>query len=293
MLRPVRFGFNEQTASSNSFQIKQEQSAEIQKKALAEFDQMVDLLRQNKVNVMVIDDTLNPHTPDSVFPNNWISFHEDGRVALYPMEAENRRVERRMDILEQLKERFELKAIEDYTMGENRGQFLEGTGSMVLDRENRICYACLSPRTNLNLLQTFCLDFNYQLIYFEAFDKNNKPIYHTNVLMCVGSTFMLVCLDCISNQTQREQILQSNKKELITISLEQVAHFAGNMLELRAEDGEKLLIMSQQAYQSLQAEQVATLQKYCRILSADLQTIESNGGGSARCMIAEVFLPQK
>lgn len=293
MIRPVRFTFNEQTAESNAFQQTNAKANNTQEKALQEFDDFVDVLRKNNVQVWVVDDTEEPHTPDSIFPNNWISMHEDSRIALYPMQAENRRQERRADIVHHLSEVFTIHDIEDYTLSEQQGKYLEGTGSMVLDRVNKICYACISPRTHIELLNQFCSDFGYQLVDFTARDSNGKLIYHTNVVMCVGEQFLVVCMECIPDLTEREKIRHSTSKPIIEISMDQLNHFAGNMLEVVNEKGEHLLVMSEQAHKSLSPQQVSELEKYARIVSAPLYTIESNGGGSARCMMAEIFLPLK
>lgn len=293
MIRPVRFSFNEQTAESNAFQQATAQAHDTHEKAVKEFDGFVDVLRKNGVQVWVVDDTEDPHTPDSIFPNNWISMHEDSRIAVYPMQAENRRLERRADIVHHLAEVFTIQDIADYTQGEQEGKFLEGTGSMVLDRVNRICYACLSPRTHIDLLHTFCSDFNYKLVDFTAVDVKGTLIYHTNVVMCVGEQFLVVCMECIPDETDREKIRQSVSKAIITISMDQLNHFAGNMLEVVNEQGEHLLVMSEQAHKSLDKEQIKQLEQYARIVSAPLYTIEANGGGSARCMMAEIFLPLK
>jgi hypothetical protein len=240
-----------------------------------------------------VDDTEEPHTPDSIFPNNWISMHEDSRIALYPMQAENRRQERRADIVHHLSEVFSIQDIEDYTLSEQQGKFLEGTGSMVLDRGNKLCYACISPRTHIELLQQFCKDFGYQLVDFTATDVNGKLIYHTNVVMCVGEEFLVVCMECIPDAAEREKIRNSTSKPIIEITMDQLNHFAGNMLGVVNEQGEHLLIMSDQAHKSLNPAQISELEKYARIVSAPLYAIESNGGGSARCMMAEIFLPLK
>lgn len=293
MIRPVRFTFNEQTAESNSFQQAAAKAEDTQAKALKEFDDFVDNLRNNGVQVWVVDDTDEPHTPDSIFPNNWISMHEDGRVALYPMQAENRRLERRADIAHHLAETFLMQDIVDYTASEKDEIFLEGTGSMVLDRDKKICYACLSPRTHPALLERFCADFGYKLITFTATDKQGKLIYHTNVVMCVGKQFMVVCFDCIASETERRIIRNSTTKTIIEITFNQLEHFAGNMLEVVNEKGQQIVVMSEQAYKCLTISQTAQLEFFAKIVMAPLYTIEANGGGSARCMMAEIFLPMK
>lgn len=293
MIRPVQFTFNEQTADSNSFQQSSAKSADTQLKALEEFDDFVSVLRSNGIQVWVVDDTPEPHTPDSIFPNNWISTHEDGRMGLYPMQAENRRLERRADIAHHLGEVFSLMDIVDYSAFEKEGKFLEGTGSMVLDRTNKICYACLSPRTHKELLQQFCTDFGYRLVDFTAVDRQGKLIYHTNVVLCVGESFLVVCLDCIPNEDERNRIIHSTQKTIIEISFNQLEHFAGNMLEVVNGKGEHFVVMSEQAYKSLTVSQVVQLEHFAKIISSPLYTIEANGGGSARCMMAEIFLPMK
>lgn len=293
MVRPVSFAFNHETAVNNAFQQSDAQSAETQNRAAQEFNHMVQLLQENGVNVLVVDDTPEPHTPDSIFPNNWFSTHEEGFMVLYPMFAENRRAERRPEIAQLLSDHFVMTDVLDFTPYEQQQVYLEGTGSMVLDRELRICYACLSPRTDKLLLEEFCKKLGYELLAFHALDKQGNPIYHTNVVMTVGEQFLLVCLECIPNQTERELIKQSTSKKIIEITLDQLNHFAGNMLEVVNKKGEHLLIMSNQAYQSLTLEQITSLEMYARILHPDLTTIETNGGGSARCMMAEIFLPPK
>ncbi|MES2428217.1 MAG: arginine deiminase-related protein [Bacteroidota bacterium] len=294
MIRPVSFGFNEQTAGSNAFQTRSVDQQQVQANALAEFDGLVKVLRDNLVNVTVIEDTLYPHTPDSVFPNNWVSFHANGDVYLYPMQAENRRLERREDIINTLEDNFTVKHVFDLSHFEHDNQFLEGTGSMVLDRDNKIVYACLSPRTNENVLAQFCAQTGYKPVSFQAVDENGLAIYHTNVLMCVGSNFSVICLDSISNVIEKESVIKSLKdtgKQIIAITFDQMNHFAGNMLEVKNTDGDTLIVMSQSAYQSLTYEQKAVLSSFGKLIYADIHTIETNGGGSARCMIAEVHLP--
>ncbi|WP_406827130.1 citrulline utilization hydrolase CtlX [Pedobacter sp. KACC 23697] len=295
MIRPVDFKFNEQTAANNKFQVASEMQ-DVQAQALIEFDGFVELLRQNDVDVTVIDDTLQPETPDSIFPNNWVSFHEDGSVYLYPMFSENRRLERRKEILESLKTRFELNHISDLSFYEMQYAFLEGTGSMVLDRTNKMAYACLSVRTDEEVLNNFCMLSGYEPVIFHAVDSDNFPIYHTNVMMCIGDRFAVVCLDSIRDAEERLRVsisLKGSGKEIIEISLEQMNKFAGNMLQVSNAAGESLLVMSEQAYLSLNPEQIETLERYSRIIYAPLYTIEKNGGGSARCMLAEIHLPGK
>jgi hypothetical protein len=293
MIRPATFGYNEQTAVSNAFQNVSAVSSDASEKALAEFDAFVVLLRQNGVQVWVVDDTEDPSKPDAIFPNNWFSSHDDSRIVLYPMQAENRRLERRADITHHLAEVFTMHDIVDYTAFEQEQKFLEGTGSMVLDRINKVCYACLSPRTDKEVLQAFCKEFGYSLVDFTATDRNGKLIYHTNVMMCIGERFMVVCLECVPDEKEKMRIRNSTRKTIIEISFNQVEHFAGNMLEVINDKGEKLIVMSQQAYGSLTASQAVQLQHFGKIIASPLTTIESIGGGSARCMMAEIFLPVK
>ncbi|SDT02652.1 hypothetical protein SAMN05216490_2325 [Mucilaginibacter mallensis] len=294
MIRPVSFGFNEQTAVSNAFQVKQGGKNEVQEKALIEFNNLVTVLRNNGVDVTVIDDTPEPHTPDSIFPNNWVSFHSDGNIFLYPMQANNRRLERREDIINQLEDCFKVHHIVDLSRFEQDHKFLEGTGSMVLDRIGKIAYACISPRTDKDVLAVFCEQTGYKAICFDAIDEHGKAIYHTNVLMCVGSKFAVICLDSIPNPNERTIViesLQTTRKEIIEISFEQMNQFAGNMLEVQNKNGEALIVMSQSAFKSLTGAQKTTLKKYGELIYSNINTIETNGGGSARCMIAEVHLP--
>lgn len=294
MIRPVNFGFNAETAVNNSFQ--KDTGTDVQQKALEEFDDFVDLLRQNGIDVQVVEDTAEPFTPDSIFPNNWISFHEDGRIILYPMFAPNRRKERKTSVLEAIKSTFIVSDIVDLSGYEADHIFLEGTGSMVLDRENRIAYACLSPRTDEKLLNEFCRLTGYSPVTFRAADSEGAAIYHTNVMMCVARTFSVVCLACVTNAEEREKLvtaLQNTHKEIIDISPEQMNHFAGNMLQVADVAGDPLLAMSTQAYRSLTAAQILQLEKHNRIIYSSLNTIETAGGGSARCMMAEVFLKRK
>lgn len=295
MIRPVDFKFNEQTAGDNKFQIAGEQ-ADVQQKALAEFDGFVNILRDNGVDVTIVNDTLAPETPDSIFPNNWISFHDDGSVFLYPMHSPNRRLERRKDIIEELGKRFEVNHISDLSFFEQQNAFLEGTGSMVLDRENKIAYACISVRTDAEALRNFCMLSDYRAVSFHATDQNHYPIYHTNVMMCVAEKYVVICSESIADEHERDYVLNEIKiteKEIIEIGFEQMNHFAGNMLEVKNKNGESLLIMSQQALKSLHGTQITKLETFSRIVTAPLYTIEQNGGGSARCMLAEVHLPLK
>ena len=295
MIRPVAFGLNIQTAGSNAFQNKNSSQEAVQEKALKEFDAFVEKLRALKINVTVIEDTAQPHTPDSIFPNNWISFHENGDIFLYPMQAENRRLERRDDLIEQLKNNFKVGKIHDLSEAEKQGFYLEGTGSMVLDRENKIAYACLSIRTQENVLDDFCEKSGYKAVKFHAFDQNNFAIYHTNVMMCVGDKFVVICFESVTDLAEREILKQSfidTEKEIIEISLDQMNQFGGNMLQVKNNNDKSFLIMSERAYLSLNEEQKAQISKYAEPLYSTLTTIEDNGGGSARCMMAEIHLPQ-
>ncbi|OYU81550.1 MAG: amidinotransferase [Flavobacterium sp. BFFFF1] len=301
MIRPVAFRMNEQTAVNNYYQkvLDGLLPATVNAKAQQEFDAFVDKLSNAGVEVIVVDDTTDPDTPDSIFPNNWISFHENADVALYPMFAENRRKERREEILDMLEDKgFQIENIIDYTDAENDGFFLEGTGSILLDRANAKAYCALSPRADEELFIEFCEDFDLHPIIFEAFQTVNgerKLIYHTNVMMCLGETFAVICADCIDDKKERRMVLDSLKddgKEIILITEDQVNNFAGNMLEVRGADGNRLLVMSAAAHQSLTAKQIEQLENHATILSSSLDTIEACGGGSARCMMAEIFLPK-
>ena len=294
MIRPVNFGYNEETAESNAFQNKDKNQQEVQEKALAEFNNFVAVLRNHGVDVTVIDDNPEPYTPDSIFPNNWVSFHDDGNVFLYPMQAENRRLERREDIIAELEDNFKVHHIVDLSRYEEENKFLEGTGSMVLDRVNKIAYACLSPRTDKDVLAIFCEQEDYTAVCFDAADEKGKAIYHTNVLMCVGTQFAVICLDSIPNPHEKVVVieyLKSTQKEIIEITFEQMNQFAGNMLEVKTKNDETLIILSKSAFKALDDIQIALLEQYGKLVYADIHTIENNGGGSARCMMAEVHLP--
>lgn len=295
MIRPVNFKFNTQTAANNKFQQHAAQE-DVQTRALQEFDNFVALLRENGLDVIVIDDTPLPETPDSIFPNNWLSFHQGGEAFLYPMFSENRRTERRADILHQISARFALREVIDLSAHELQQRFLEGTGSMVLDREHKIAYACLSVRTDRQVLEEFCSRSGYHAMTFTAADRQGYPIYHTNVMMSIAGNFAVICLESIPDAAEREQLsrqIQADGKAIISITADQMNHFAGNMLAVTSQSGEQLLIMSEQAYSSLEKEQIRTLEQYCRLIYAPLYTIEKNGGGSARCMLAEIHLDEK
>lgn len=295
MIRPVDFKFNEQTAANNKFQVASTES-DTQTQALKEFDGFVEILRKNGIDVTVVDDTLQPETPDSIFPNNWVSFHDDGSIYLYPMFSDNRRLERRKDILEGLSEKFEVNHVSDLSFYEMQYAFLEGTGSMVLDRVNKIAYACLSVRTDQEVLDNFCMLTGYESVSFQAVDDTNFPIYHTNVMMCIGDRFAVICLDSIRNEEEKLAVLlrlANSGKAIVEITLDQMNHFAGNMLQVSNNEGESILVMSEQAFLSLSDDQVTTLEHFSSIIYAPIYTIEKNGGGSARCMLAEIHLPEK
>lgn len=292
MVKPVRFGFNPQTAQSNAFQKKEGYGIQVQEAALREFLAYATLLRANGISIALAEDTQEPRTPDSIFPNNWFSTHEDGTLVLYPMAAPNRREERKGHFLEIIKKNFKVTRTVDLTHYEEEGLFLEGTGSMILDRENKIVYACCSPRTDMKVLDDFCTQLGYTPVTFESVDRNGQQIYHTNVMMCVGTAYAIVCLESIADPQERENVvtsLEKSGKKIIEISFDQVNKFAGNMLELRNGEGKKFLVMSATARKSLTSEQNRELSKTYRLLSPQLETIETNGGGSARCMLAEIF----
>ena len=295
MIRPVNFGFNAETAVNNAFQVPGN-DAGAQEKAKQEFDDFVNILQQNGVDVTVVNDTPQPYTPDSIFPNNWVSFHNDGTIVLYPMYAVNRRLERKPGVLNKLAEKFISSKTIDLSNYEQESAFLEGTGSMVLDRENKIAYACLSPRTDYFVLTDFCEKMGYTAASFDAIDQNGQPIYHTNVMMCVADKYVVICMDSIAADHEKEEvtaIIKKTGKDIVSISYNQMNHFAGNMLQVKNNKEETLLVMSSQAFESLTKEQVQQLSGYNKIVHSPLTTIETNGGGSARCMMAEVHLPVK
>lgn len=301
MVRPASFRMNEETAVNNYFQADlQLKNEDINNIAQQEFDVFVQKLEHVGVNVIVVNDKEELDTPDSIFPNNWVSFHENGTAVIYPMFAENRRRERREEFFEVLENRgFEIKNVIDYTEAEDEGFFLEGTGSIILDRVNRKAYCALSPRADEELFIEFCEDLEFTPVVFTAYqdvDGTRKPIYHTNVMMCLAEDFAVICLDSIDDMKERKNLkyhLKSDGKEIITVSEAQVHKFAGNMLQVRGKDNIKYLVMSNTAYNSLNRGQINAIEKHCKILSSDLNIIETCGGGSARCMMAEVFLPKK
>ncbi len=300
MIRPINFRMNEQTAVNNYFQESVAlQNAEINRKAQEEFDSYVFKLKSFGVEVLVISDTDTFDTPDAIFPNNWISFHTDGTVGLYPMFAENRRLERRDDILAKIEEKgFLIEQVVDYTAAEFEDFFLEGTGSLILDRVNKKAYCALSVRADEELFIEFCEDFEYTPVVFianQTVKEKREPIYHTNVMMCVAETFAVICLETIDNKSERKNVLKHLKedgKQVIEITALQMHNFAGNMLQVRGADDELFLVMSAAAHESLTQSQIAKINNHCKIISSSLETIEACGGGSARCMMAEVFLPK-
>lgn len=295
MIKPVQFSFNAETAVNNSFQNKSDQS-NVQAKASEEFEQFIQVLRSNDIDVTVVEDSAHPHTPDSIFPNNWISFHDDGSICLYPMFAINRRLERKPSVLAAIQQKFSIKHTHDFTHYENDSLFLEGTGSMVLDRDKKIAYACLSPRTNQIVLNEFCHTMQYDGVSFIAVDAAGAPIYHTNVMMCVADKYVVICLDSITNLSEQEMVKKSITdagKTIIEIGFNQMNQFAGNMLQVNNSKNDKFLVMSSQAYHSLTPAQINQIEYFNPIIHSDITTIETNGGGSARCMMAEIFLPKK
>lgn len=300
MVRPVHFRMNEQTAVNNYFQEDLEiRNAEINERAQQEFDRFVELLQGHGIRVIVVDDSQEADTPDSIFPNNWVSFHGSGTVCLYPMFAENRRKERREDILELLEEQgFAIEHIMDYTSAEREGIYLEGTGSILMDRINQKAYCALSQRADEDLFIEFCEDFDCAPVLFTAYqtvEGKRLPIYHTNVMMAMAEEFVVICLDSIDDKQERRNVVQQIKgdgREIIEISEAQMYQFAGNMLQLLGERGQTYMVMGSAAYNSLDPKQIRSIEKYCSILHSPLDTIETCGGGSARCMMAEVFLPR-
>ena len=300
MIRPNNFGYNEETALDNHYQNQGSLEMDSNENAQKEFDNMVFNLRQNGISVYVFQDDDINYTPDSIFPNNWISFHENGDVGLYPMYAENRRLERRPEVIKFLEdEGFNIDNIVDYSSAESENKFLEGTGSMILDRENRIAYCSISKRSNEDLFIEFCEDFEFTPVLFNSYQSvgdKRLPIYHTNVMMCVATNYVVICLDSIDDKKQRKNVanfINQSGKKLIEISENQVESFAGNMLELLNDKGDSILVMSKSAENSLSEIQKNSIKKYSQIISSNINTIEVCGGGSARCMMAEIFLPKK
>ena len=303
MVKPSGFRFNEETALNNHFQMADESQTvtQIQHNAVNEFQSMVSMLQKNGIEVIVIDHENGAETPDAVFPNNWFSTHQNGDVYLYPMNAINRRLERRLEIFDTIKEKYNLRVsnIIDFTHGEKKNLFLEGTGSMILDRVNCIIYASLSKRTSQKLLSEYAKKMNYDVISFKSYhsSSNQSPlIYHTNVMMCLASSFTVICLESILDQNERQRVidkLKETEKKIIEITFDQMNNFAGNMLEVQNSNGDQFLVMSSKAYHSLNKNQINQIQQYVQILHSPIDTIEILGGGSARCMMAEIFLPNQ
>lgn len=295
MVEPNDFGFNEETSGSNSFQKKSELN-NFKDEALREFENAVQTLRKNGINVLTFPSPENCKCPDAVFPNNWFSTHSSGQLIIYPMLTINRRAERNPLIIDYLKNNFDVFEILDLSKNENENKILEGTGSIVFDHENKLAYACVSPRTNENLLNEVCKKIHYTPIVFEALDLNGNQIYHTNVVMAIGQKYVVICLDCIENSLEKSMIIQKIKesgKDLIEISITQIYFFAGNMLEVQNSEGKSILIMSETAFKSLNPLQTEILSKYSQLLPINIKTIENIGGGSARCMMAEVYFNSK
>ncbi|HEX4876775.1 MAG TPA: arginine deiminase-related protein [Chitinophagaceae bacterium] len=297
MIRPAAFDFNPQTATDNLFQQKTGVAGEaLQRNALAEFDNMVNQLRQNGIDVLVIEDTEMPIKPDAIFPNNWISTSPGGKVFVYPMYAPGRRMEKRDDILKTISKQFKVKDFQDWSEFEASGKFLEGTGSMVMDHDNKMIYAAISERTSIAVLERFAAENHYQAIAFLATDKDGFPVYHTNVVMTLGSTFCVLCEEAIEEEWELiavRQLLESTHHTIIPITRDQMHCFAGNMLEVKSKTGEHILVLSLTAFNSLRKEQRQMLEAYARLLPVAIPTIEQTGGGSVRCMMAEVFLEKK
>jgi hypothetical protein len=298
MIRPTNFAFNEETAANNAFQSRDNRLTpeEIRKKAIEEFDAFVSRLRAAGVHVLVVKDSAKPVKPDAVFPNNWVTFHQEGFVVTYPMFALTRRHERRRQVIDiVLKSGFRSDRRVNLEFNEKRNRFLEGTGSIIFDHQNRLAYACVSPRTDASLLDDLCEEIGYKPVLFHATDAGGQEIYHTNVMMALGETFVVICLDSVHDAAERAHLLQyfaDTQKEVVDITLHQMNGFAGNMLQVRNDQDETMLVMSEQAYRVLTSDQIQRLERHTRLFHANLETIETYGGGSARCMMAEVFLPE-
>ena len=295
LVRPSNFVFNTETADSNHFQneLTNVNATTIKQKVFEEFESFAATLKSKGVNVFVFNDTPLPQKPDAIFPNNWVTFHPDGTVILYPMFAKNRRLERRQDIIDSLKSKFKITSIVDFSIYEKENKFLEGTGSIVFDHENKIAYACLSPRTDKDLFIQVSEQLHYKPVYFYSHDKKGNEIYHTNVMMCIAEKFAVICLESITDKNERELVVNSLAEtghEIIDITFDQMNNFAGNMLAIQTEDGKNLLALSKSAYDCLTAIQKESIEKYCKLVPLSIKTIETIGGGSARCMMAEIFL---
>ena len=298
MIRPASFGFNAQTAENNVFQssIASLSPKEIQQNALEEFDAFVDILREKNIDVIVLQDEPEPTRPDAIFPNNWFCTLGDGTVTIFPMFAPNRRIEKRDDLLQMLKDKYDVKGMEDWSEYENQDLFLEGTGSMIIDHQNKLIYACLSPRTHTAVLEKFAQAHGYRALTFHAKDENGVDIYHTNVIMHLGEDYAVICLESIPDETEKSALsglLIATGHEIMPITLQQVHAYAGNMLQVKNRHGEKFTLLSRQAYDSLTKEQIDKLQIHTQLLPIDISTIETVGGGSVRCMVAEIFLEKK
>lgn len=296
MVRPAAFGFNPETAASNAFQKQPSDNKKVQEKALKEFDQVIDTLSKHGISTIVVEDALLPLTTDAIFPNNWITTHEDGKVILYPMMAPSRRLERRTDIVSLLKNKYKINEVIDLSGSENQNQFLEGTGSIIFDHANKLAYACRSERTHESVLKNLCKTLNYEPIEFDAVDENDLPIYHTNVMMWVGESMAGICLDSIKSESQQEILLsqfEKTKHKVIAISNHQMNSFAGNMFEVKSEKDDRFLLMSQTAFDSLHRGQIEEIEKYATPLPLRINIIEESGGGSIRCMVAGIHLQTK
>jgi hypothetical protein len=296
LIRPSNFTFNSQTAASNAFQnkIETENNDKIRSKVLIEFEMVTQKLKSKGVNVFIFDDTIDPPKPDAIFPDNWATFHQDGTVILYPMCASNRRHERRQDIIDTLRKDFIIREVIDLSKYEKENRFLEGTGSIIFDHQNKIAYACLSPRTDKELFISVCELLHYKPVYFHSYDKDGKEIYHTNVMMCIGEKFAVICLTSISDRQEKESVVSSLSNtghQIIDITFEQMSNFAGNMLAIKNNNNKTILALSQSAFYSLTKNQKEEIEKHCELVPLSIKTIETIGGGSARCMIAEIFLP--
>ncbi|HEY5691069.1 MAG TPA: arginine deiminase-related protein [Cyclobacteriaceae bacterium] len=296
LVRPASFGYNPETASSNAFQRHPKDNKKVQQEALVEFDEVINVLSKKNIANIMVEDTSIPETTDAIFPNNWITTHQDGKVVLYPMMAPSRRKERRTDIVDLLKERFQVSEVIDLSDSENQNEFLEGTGSIIFDHPHRVAYACRSDRTNKIQLEKLCQLLNYRPLLFDAVDENDQPIYHTNVMMWIGASVAGICLDSIKSEEQQEAILSqlsSSNHKVIALSYTQMNQFAGNMFEVENATGKRFLLMSQTARDSLLSGQLAEIEKHAEPLPIDIHTIEESGGGSIRCMVAGIHLPKK
>lgn len=297
MVRPAAFGYNEETATDNFFQHRPGGSQQsVQEMALLEFDRMTDTLRAAEVDLLIIEDTATPPKPDAIFPNNWLSTSPAGKLFVFPMSSPARRAEKREEILQQLAARFKVSDLQDWTEFEAEGRFLEGTGSMVVDHDHQMIYAAISERTNLSVLEKFAATNGYQAIVFLATDPEGRPVYHTNVMMALGEQFAVLCEEAIEEEWELiavRQLLESTQHTIIPISREQMKQFAGNMLEVRNRKGEAILVLSQTAFDALREEQRQQLGQFARLLPVAVPTIEQAGGGSVRCMMAEIFLERK